>query len=334
MKRRGFTLIELLVVIAIIAILIGLLLPAVQKVREAAARAKCSNNLKQLGIAMHSFHDQQQKLPAKTGSQGQCCWGTWIIMILPHIEQQAMYQLYQNYGGNDSIKNDFPAAVTVTPFPRYGGPPNNTNVTTRRLTTLTCPSDRENAPISNLTNHNYAVIAGNGASHWGFNGNPVAGPTPLPTLTTPYVARAGMFDPGITEFVFVGTAVQANSKKTKLTDVTDGLSNTLMIGENRQGTGSDLRGFIWWGDAASLSTYYAPNTKSNDVISQNCNNDVQGGLPCNNGSPVTLALRSKHTGGVNVCLGDASVRFVRDSIDMNVWVWSGSAADGVVATLN
>jgi prepilin-type N-terminal cleavage/methylation domain-containing protein/prepilin-type processing-associated H-X9-DG protein len=326
MKRRGFTLIELLVVIAIIAILIGLLLPAVQKVREAAARMRCSNNLKQLGIAMHSYHDAQSRLPAKTGNS--CCWGTWVILILPHIEQDNMYKLYQNFGGNDTVPNHFPAQVTVTPPPRYGGNPNNVNIATKRLSVLTCSSDKENSPISNITNHNYAVVTGNNRTVGGI----AAGPAPVPAG---YVAKAGMFDQSLTEFVISGTTVNRNNRKISLTNVTDGLSNTIMIGEVMQGQGTDLRGFLWWGDAAGVSTYFPPNTPSPDRVSQNCVNDPLVGLPCVVDTSVRVhSVRSRHSGGANIGLGDGSVRFIRNAVNPMMWLWSGSIDDGQVINLD
>ena len=209
-RRSAFALIELLVVIAIIAILIGLLLPAVQKVREAAARMSCSNNLKQIGLAMHNYHDVNTHLPPLMGPGG-CCWGTWTIPIMPYFEQDNLFRLYQNWGGTDATG------------PRYSGVPNTTNVTSQRLKMFTCPNDTDRRPFGNLTNNNYAVSSGSGGTSRNTG-----------TINNVTVA-GGMFD---------GVAL---ARKIKLTDVTDGLTNTVMVGEVLQGEGSDLRGFIWWG---------------------------------------------------------------------------------------
>lgn len=284
-KRSGFTLIELLVVIAIIAILIGLLLPAVQKIREAANRMSCSNNLKQLGLAFHNYNDTMDSLPRGEGDTP-CCWGTWQVLILPYIEQDALFRLYQNWGGNDSTG------------PRYSSAPNTTNVTTKRLKTLTCPSDTPQSPFGGITSHNYAVNFGN----------------------TSYGQQASLN--GVT---FLGAPFSNGANKLyRLQTIQDGTSNTMLASEVIQGVGSDLRGFTWWGDASEFTTYLAPNSPLPDVIytPSYCNNQPPF-LPCTGTptatNPTMFASRSKHTGGVNSLMGDGSVRFNRNTIDINVW---------------
>src|ERR1043165_5721176 len=132
-NRRGFTLIELLVVIAIIAILIALLVPAVQKVREAAARMQCANNLKNLALACHAYHDANKKLPANYG----CCgtggaYWSWIAMILPYIDQNPLYQ-----GGNIDAKNAAGTPTTTLAASTFQGQP----TITYPLILVRCPSD-------------------------------------------------------------------------------------------------------------------------------------------------------------------------------------------------
>jgi prepilin-type N-terminal cleavage/methylation domain-containing protein/prepilin-type processing-associated H-X9-DG protein len=300
MRRSGFTLVELLVVIAIIGILVALLLPAVQAAREAGRRSQCTNNLKQLGLAMHNHHDTRRTLPAIMGPSG-CCWGTWIVPLFPFIEQDTTFQQYVNWGGNDSTG------------PRYGAAPNNPNVTGRRYSFLTCPSDTDNAPIGVMTNHNYAVCAGTGGTYRTV-------PTGAPSG---FVPMAGMFD-GLTR------------RALKLADATDGLSNTLMVGEVLQGQQSDLRGFIWWGDASGMSTFAPPNTSLPDQIytAGYCNNQPLQKRPCTGTGGAVFYSRSRHPGGVNAGLGDGSVRFISETINANTWLLLGSAQDGLPINLD
>jgi prepilin-type N-terminal cleavage/methylation domain-containing protein/prepilin-type processing-associated H-X9-DG protein len=306
--RSAFTLIELLVVIAILAILIGLLLPAVQKVREAAARMSCQNNLKQLALAMHNYHDQNQALPpgiAKKGGSNVANYGTWAVVLLPHIEQAAISQLYQNWGGSATS-------------PQYWQEPNISNVTSKRIKIMTCPTDTPRSPNVQggvaMTAHNYLVNYGNTCTDQIALGTPA-----YPFLGAPFTARK---KPGT---------------GTRFLEITDGLSGTLMFGEVRQAAGQDLRGFFWWGDGAGFVTYQAPNTSVPDRIYATffCNN-TGSNPPCTGTitaqDPSAFYARSLHPGGVNAAACDGSVRFYSNSINIDAWRALGSAQGGEVGS--
>jgi prepilin-type N-terminal cleavage/methylation domain-containing protein len=323
-RRRAFTLIELLVVIAIIAILIGLLLPAVQKVREAAARAQCSNNLKQVGLAMHNYHDANGVLPYGEGpgnpadpitTRRGCCWGDWQTLILPYIEQQAMFNNYKNLGGND-IKG---MAITGTSVRlRYGDSPNVEGVTSQRLKTLTCPSDTPNpgAITTTIGGVTYSITSHNYVANYGNTNNYQV------DISTPVALKFG------------GAPFGWAPQISKLTDLADGTSNTMLASETLQGIGSDLRGFSWWAPGAQFTAVYPPNSTSPDIVTQNCNNQPARNLPCvdNGGAWNILAARSRHTGGVQTVMGDGSVRFVPQSLDINVWRALSTSRGGEVVS--
>jgi prepilin-type N-terminal cleavage/methylation domain-containing protein/prepilin-type processing-associated H-X9-DG protein len=315
-SRRGFTLIELLVVIAIIAILIGLLVPAVQKVREAAARTQCTNNLKQLGLAMQTYHDANKKLPPGVGPYG-CCWGTWQMYILPYLEQAPMFSLYKNLGGND------------TTGIRYGDSPNSTNVTTHRLAILTCPSDQPASPAGSYTSHNYAVNYGNTSFFPAtLNGVPFGG-APFPCYPSSWLTNTamqtkyGQSQPDGDKMALFGPPV---SNQVKLVNITDGTSNTLMAAEVIQGQGGDYRGFSWWGGASGFTTFNPPNANSPDVLTgASCDSAATYGIPCvtvaTTAAPRMVSARSRHNGfgGVNAVFCDGHVTWITNSININTW---------------
>jgi prepilin-type N-terminal cleavage/methylation domain-containing protein len=292
-KRFGITLVELLVVIAIIGILVALLLPAVQYAREAARRMQCSNNIRQICTALHTYHDGQRVFPV--GAYG-CCWGTWQVAIMPQMENGTLFDRYDH---NEKYN------LTDSSY-RYSGW-RNTGVTTQRLLSHSCPSDTPQAPIltpqGRMTSHNYAVNYGNTTySQVDFKGIRFGG--------APFTSQ------GMPPRTF------------GFSDVQDGTTNTFLIGEVRQGTGSDLRGFTWWGDASGFETFYPPNTTIPDRIygAMYCGSSPPN-PPCavsSSGYPTIFSARSRHPRGVQVGMCDASVKFVANSVDHNVWRAAGT----------
>jgi prepilin-type N-terminal cleavage/methylation domain-containing protein/prepilin-type processing-associated H-X9-DG protein len=266
-NRGGFTLIELLVVIAIIAILIGLLLPAVQKVREAAARMKCSNNLKQIGLALHNSHDQNGALPAGYYNSGTFVYTGWQLQLLPHLEQTALWDassayLKANPGNTDS--NSFPAAGFV-------------------MAGFVCPSNTR-PPSYVRSGVTYEL--------------------------TSYLGVAGTVSNTTS-----GDGVLYCNAAVRLTDITDGTSNTLAVGE-RPCTG-DL--YIGWG----FSPYGWGHGEGDTVLGTRDATIAAnvGDLATNVGltaprQPATTGeidaahFWSFHTGGANFLCCDGSVRFL------------------------
>ena len=293
LRKKGFTLIELLVVIAIIAVLIALLLPAVQQAREAARRTQCKNNLKQLGLAMHTYHDTFNSLPGgyfnltAAAVPGDQSGMVWFRALMPYMDLSANYNMWDYSLG-------------------YAAGVNNTIIQTP-IRGMLCPSDTPTKTWNNTPNYNYAVNLGNTDS--------------IRTAT-------------LNSVVFLPAPFTYNNNKFYgLRDINDGTSNCLLVGEVRQGqVGQDLRGLIWYGPHVGFTTNLAPNTASPDSLNsgfcQNASNSILG-LPCVGGNPL-FAARSRHTGGVHVLLGDGSVRFISQNLDINTWRNLSTMSDGQI----
>jgi prepilin-type N-terminal cleavage/methylation domain-containing protein/prepilin-type processing-associated H-X9-DG protein len=282
--RRGFTLIELLVVIAIIAILIALLVPAVQKVREAAARAQCQNNIKQITLATHSFHDARKYFPGNSQDEGGWDWNyqkdrrswSWLARLLPYIEQGPLFKQ---------------AGVETNTFLQ------SQPLLTTGLQVFFCPSDNSSliSPSTNRANlqgvpmstSNYKGVTGD---CWAY-GTYINKNTVCNGLTT----GNGMF-------------VRSPNKKTKIADITDGTSNTFLVGEDIP----EIDAHCAW--------FYANGSIGTCAIVPNVIKKPNGTFYDPYGDwPEIYSFRSRHVGGINFGFADGSVRFVRDSIPLTTY---------------
>jgi prepilin-type N-terminal cleavage/methylation domain-containing protein/prepilin-type processing-associated H-X9-DG protein len=317
-RGRGFTLIELLVVIAIIAVLIALLLPAVQAAREAARRMQCTNNLKQLGLAMHNYNNTIGTFPiglmgfrspaygtaANGGGNGTGFYPsgtsvnnarrTWAWLILPYLEQTTLanainYSLEFNNHVHDT-------AVRIIPG------------------TLLCPSDPNmgfvdvgSYPVRKV---NYMANWGNTQYYQGNSGDPMS-------------LGAAAFIPN-ESVQFLGAPFAAD-KSFGLQTITDGTSNTLLMGEVKvglpNGNSQDHRGDVFNDDfnGCMFNGYAPPNSRFPDNANGGCQYPWQTNPPCTNNKPTFNLARSYHPGGVNAALCDGSVKFFKDSTNVNTW---------------
>jgi prepilin-type N-terminal cleavage/methylation domain-containing protein/prepilin-type processing-associated H-X9-DG protein len=313
MKRKAFTLIELLVVIAIIAILIGLLLPAVQKVREAAARSQCSNNLKQLGLAVHAYHDVFKRIPPNAkiihfnwasdkDVAGPDTW-TWIARILPYIEQGPLATQYNIPNGK--LGDATEGIAKVIPL-------------------LLCPSDgtEANNPATDWANipgialglTNYKGCSG---SNWGFNTSgtfttafPVAdlslGPDPNPA------------EDGLDHANGIFYRSDGNRRLTVM-GIKDGTSNTFLIGESLHSIDEHCGGWAY------------PN-----YVNATCAIPLNYADPGHTYTnwPNRYSFHSKHAGGANFCFADGAVRFISDGIDLGTYRALATIRGGEVVNLD
>jgi prepilin-type N-terminal cleavage/methylation domain-containing protein len=310
--HRGFTLIELLVVIAIIAILIGMLIPAVQKVREAAQRLQCQNNLKQLGLAEHSYHDAylkftcswdyEQPAPPTRPTAVSHAWG---VYLLPYIEQGNLYNQYNFNALANSASN---STVIQTRLPIFICPssPNNGRIYSFPVPANVLPG----IPAGTLTASASDYTAITGVRNWNI-------------LVAPSASETNLQDIGIRNGILRGTTQDPTiasllSPQMSISMVTDGLSNTFMVGElagrpdvydaKHQVIAKGINPGAGWGDG--FNGEHWPNGTSLDGDPDSTGNVPAGPCLINCSNLQSRGFYSFHSGGDNFLMGDGSVRFI------------------------
>ncbi len=323
-RRIGFTLIELLVVIAIIAILIALLLPAVQQAREAARRTQCKNNLKQIGLALHNYHDTFKVFPGSsycpsntTTSPGMTTIGhchSYAESLLPYLEQAPLYNQIDFNVGNHL-------------------PPNADVLNNKKFAALMCPSDPDAGLFVNSREGAYTPNSAAGTVSQGASYKPSAGPMgvnacPIPAMT-PNINCKGTGGPppqvGRLNDISVGM-FNGGYKCTGVEHALDGTSNTALFGEVLP---------VWNTFNMIFSSHlqvgsFNPPPNYQKVNPAACLKDTQRTTRQSTACYQTMAgFMSPHTGGLHMLLGDGAVRFISDNIDYSTWVRIGDRADGV-----
>ena len=315
-RRAGFTLIELLVVIAIIAVLIGLLLPAVQKVREAASRITCNNNLKQIGLALHSYHDANGSFPPGSIRNGVCCdtqsGATWTIFILPYLEQEQLYRRYDFTQANEHAANAFVRQSFVKVY--------------------TCPSDLnahvlekpESGPGADLlyATGSYRAVSGRSTGLAWFDDEdgrifPLTWRGAL-HMVTDFKVPPPPRDPSFKPVPY---------KAERIASIVDGTSNTLMVGEYTTVT-HRTRTTFWAYSYTSYNQSSAVPPQTRQFLSNFDECVAIGGAGDNN--PCKRAWASMHPGIVNFLLCDGSVRAVSRYIDTFLFADLTTIAGGEV----
>lgn len=354
-KRTAFTLVELLVVIAIIGILVALLLPAIQAAREAARRAQCSNNLKNIGLAIHGYHDSFKRLPAATqfrpgrpgfpigpGDNGP--GGTWVVAIWPFIEEQALYDLFDHTVASNHENN---AQVVGMPLPwlkcpsdgdttEGGGPtPDGTFDTSEKQdggSNVNPNRSSSNQRATRVMGLWYPVSAGPTQ----FDGCPFCPGTGAPNLCCQGVsfgsraARAG--DPVFSEGQMPSFAGLFGrwEKGIKLAEVTDGLTNTVMAGET---IAAHCKYQCAHCPNFPISATNIPINTFKRTLSSlgagTCTVLVPQ-TPEDGGYCEACGYKSRHPGGAHLLMADASTHFVNESIDFRLYYLLGARKSGEV----